>query len=152
MRSGPNQALLERISFLEAQLAAYAESPPPAKVDPSPFGTPHAVSPTSSEDEKKKNNIADIVGFLSLGGDGAYVGSSSGFSLATNLGQMVQATVWNKALASTVSQSQPKAMTIADLYANFLRLSYPDLDNLQDSLSFLNASGGLRQCKTGSES
>jgi heme exporter protein D len=99
-------------------LAAYAEAPPPAKVDSSPFNTPHAVSPNSSEEEKKKNNIADIVGFLSLGGDGAYVGSSSGFSLATNLGQMVQATVWNKALASTVSQNQPKAMTIADLYAN----------------------------------
>lgn len=31
---------------------------------------------------------------------------------------MVQATVWNKALASTVSQSQPKAMTIADLKKN----------------------------------
>ncbi|TVY78224.1 putative transcriptional regulatory protein [Lachnellula suecica] len=113
--SGPNQALLERISFLEAQLAAYAEAPPPAKFEPPSFD---AVSPTSSEDERKKNNIADIVGFLSLGGDGAYVGSSSGFSLATNLGQMVQATVWNKALASTVSQSQPKAMTIADLKRN----------------------------------
>jgi hypothetical protein len=73
-------------------------------------------SPNS--DEQKKNNIADIVGFLSLGGDGAYVGSSSGFSLATNLGQMVQATVWNKALASNVSQSQPQAMTIADLKRN----------------------------------
>jgi hypothetical protein len=99
-------------------LAAYTEALPPAKIDTSPFGTDHAVSPTSSEDERKKNNIADIVGFLSLGGDGAYVGPSSGFSLATNLGQMVQATVWNKALASTVSQSQPKAMTIADLKRN----------------------------------
>lgn len=55
------------------------------------------------------------MGFLSLGGEGAYVGEASGFSLATNLGQMVQATVWNKALSSTVSQSQPQALSIADL-------------------------------------
>ncbi|KAH6679781.1 putative Zn(II)2Cys6 transcription factor [Halenospora varia] len=117
--SGPNQALLERISFLEAQLAAYTESPPVPKVENQRHVDPNLVtSPTTSEEEQKKNNIADIVGFISLGGDGAYVGSSSGFSLATNLGQMVQATVWNKALASTVSQSQPKAMTIADLKRN----------------------------------
>lgn len=146
-RSGPNQALLERISFLEAQLAAYAQAPPPAKVDPSPFGTPNAVSPTSSEDERKKNNIADIVGFLSLGGDGAYVGSSSGFSLATNLGQMVQATVWNKALASTVSQSQPKAMTIADLYANSHSLLFLFWRTYKIHYLSQNVSGGVGQWK-----
>ncbi|TVY26180.1 putative transcriptional regulatory protein [Lachnellula hyalina] len=128
--SGPNQALLERIACLEAQLAAYAEAAPP-KIDTPPFNTPQAVSPTSSEDERRKNNIADIVGFLSLGGDGAYVGSSSGFALATNLGQMVQATVWNKALASTVSQSQPKAMTIADLKRNSAK---PPNDDMGDRI------------------
>jgi hypothetical protein len=118
--SGPNQALLERISFLEAQLAAYANAPPPEKRDPSHDHSvsQHVVSPTSSEEERRKSNIADIVGFLSLGGEAAYVGSSSGFSLATNLGQMVQATVWNKALASTVSQAQPKSISIADLKRN----------------------------------
>jgi hypothetical protein len=117
VQSGPNQALLERISFLEAQLAAYANAPPPDKRDPShdQFASHHVVSPTSSEEERRKSNIADIVGFLSLGGEAAYVGSSSGFSLATNLGQMVQATVWNKALASTVSQTQPKSISLADL-------------------------------------
>jgi hypothetical protein len=120
VQSGPNQALLERISFLEAQLAAYANAPPPDKRDPShdQFASHHVVSPTSSEEERRKSNIADIVGFLSLGGEAAYVGSSSGFSLATNLGQMVQATVWNKALASTVSQTQPKSISLADLKRN----------------------------------
>ncbi|KAE8453318.1 hypothetical protein EG329_011385 [Mollisiaceae sp. DMI_Dod_QoI] len=113
--SGPNQALLERISFLEAQLAAYANAPLPEKLDPY---EKTAVSPTSSEEERKTNNIADIVGFLSLGGEAAYVGSSSGFSLATNLGQMVQATVWNKALAATVNQTQQKPISIADLKRN----------------------------------
>lgn len=115
--SGPNQALLERISLLEAQLAAYAETPPNIQT-PQQILDPCLIASPTTEEEQKKNNIADIVGFISLGGDGAYVGSSSGFSLATNLGQMVQATVWNKALASTVSQSQPKAMTIADLKRN----------------------------------
>jgi hypothetical protein len=117
--SGPNQALLERISFLEAQLAAYANEIPPEKRDPSQehLDSKHLVSLTSSKEERK-SNIADIVGFLSLGGEAAYVGSSSGFSLATNLGQMVQATVWNKALASTVSQTQPKSISIADLKRN----------------------------------
>lgn len=79
-----------------------------------------AVSPTSSELERRftNGNIADIVGFLSLGGEAAYVGSSSGFSLATNLGQMVQATVWNKALVSTVNQTQSKPLSIAELKKN----------------------------------
>ncbi|CZR52342.1 related to C6 transcription factor [Phialocephala subalpina] len=114
--SGPNQALLERISFLEAQLAAYANAPLPEKSDPATYEK-NAVSPTSSEEERR-SNIADIVGFLSLGGEAAYVGSSSGFSLATNLGQMVQATVWNKAIAATVNQNQPKQISIADLKRN----------------------------------
>ncbi|KAI5199634.1 hypothetical protein AUEXF2481DRAFT_90589 [Aureobasidium subglaciale EXF-2481] len=44
-------------------------------------------------------NIADVVGMLSLGsGNAEYVGSSSGYALATDLGRMVQATVWNKAM------------------------------------------------------
>ena len=79
-----------------------------------------AISPTSSEVERRftNGNIADIVGFLSLGGEAAYVGSSSGFSLATNLGQMVQATVWNKALVSTVNQTQSKPLSIAELKKN----------------------------------
>ena len=110
------------------------------------------ASPTSSEEERRKSHVADIVGFLSLDGEAAYIGSSSGFSLAANLGQMVQATVWNKALASTVSQTQPKALSIADLkrnsagppnddmggrmldaYLNRVHLRYPFLDR-QDIL------------------
>jgi hypothetical protein len=49
-----------------------------------------------------QHNVADIVGILSLGSGNtetsSYVGSSSGYSLATDLGRMVQATAWNKAL------------------------------------------------------
>ncbi|KAG4412587.1 hypothetical protein IFR04_014275 [Cadophora malorum] len=118
--SGPNQALLERISDLEAQLANYTNAPTPHNVAQSPLERQAAISPTSSEVERRftNGNIADIVGFLSLGGEAAYVGSSSGFSLATNLGQMVQATVWNKALVSTVNQTQSKPLSIAELKKN----------------------------------
>jgi hypothetical protein len=116
IESGPNQALLERISFLEAQLATY-QNDSPEKRDASPSSSRNRL-PSKLYEEERPSNIADIVGFLSLGGEAAYVGSSSGFSLATNLGQLVQATVWNKVLASTASQSQLKAMTIADLKRN----------------------------------
>ncbi|KAI6715194.1 hypothetical protein JHW43_002312 [Diplocarpon mali] len=114
--SGPNQALLERISILEAQLARYANVAAPI---PSSATSNPELSPTLSQNETANNRtIADIVGFLSLGGEAAYVGSSSGFSLATNLGQMVQATIWNKALESTVNQTQSKSLCIAELKKN----------------------------------
>jgi hypothetical protein len=47
-----------------------------------------------------QHNVADVVGMLSLGNGNtdSYIGSSSGYALATDLGRMVQATVWNKAL------------------------------------------------------
>ncbi|KAE9380683.1 hypothetical protein N431DRAFT_540260 [Stipitochalara longipes BDJ] len=118
--SGPNQALLERISFLEGQLSAYTNGLRPEKREslPNIFEQPPLLSPPNSEGSQQTSSIADIVGFLSLGGEPAYVGSSSGFSLATHLGQMANATVWNKALISTVNQTQPKAMSIADLKKN----------------------------------
>jgi hypothetical protein len=59
------------------------------------------IQPTSSPESR--NDVADVVGMLSLGNGNArttqaYVGSSSGYALASDLGRMVQATVWNKAL------------------------------------------------------
>lgn len=62
------------------------------------FQSPDAAQEphTCGSDESSVNTrrIADTVGFLSLsdsiGGEPAYVGSSSGFSLATSLGQLVQ--------------------------------------------------------------
>jgi hypothetical protein len=58
------------------------------------------------------------VGFLSLGSEPAYVGSSSGFAPASSLGQMVQATVWNKTLASTVSEHYPRIIGLAKAKRN----------------------------------
>ncbi|KAL1602589.1 hypothetical protein SLS60_006005 [Paraconiothyrium brasiliense] len=54
------------------------------------------------QNSKAQHNVADIVGILSLGSGNtetsSYIGSSSGYALATDLGKMVQATAWNKAL------------------------------------------------------
>jgi hypothetical protein len=47
---------------------------------------------------RQEPNVADVVGLLSLGNGSEYVGSSSGYALATDLGRLVRATVWNKAL------------------------------------------------------
>jgi hypothetical protein len=47
---------------------------------------------------RQEPNVADVVGLLSLGNGNEYVGSSSDYALATALGRLVRATVWNKAL------------------------------------------------------
>lgn len=61
------------------------------------------------------NALGEIVGFLTLGSleTPAYVGSSSGLSLAVNLGEMVRTTVLNKAIPTstdgTAASSRQKA-------------------------------------------
>lgn len=85
--------LEDHIAQLEARLAAHeqqAQSTPSVQPASSPLESPVSRS----------HSVADIVGLLSLGNTEApsYIGSSSGYSMATNLGEMVQATVWNKAL------------------------------------------------------
>ncbi|KAM3079595.1 hypothetical protein ACMFMG_006010 [Clarireedia jacksonii] len=116
--SGPNAALLERISFLEAQLAAYTNVPPPERNGFQIYGeNGHAASPATSDDERRGSNLADIVGFITLGGEASYVGSSSGFALATTLDHISQATVWNKAIASAFN-SNSKTVNIAELKKN----------------------------------
>lgn len=55
------------------------------------------------------NPVGEIVGLLALSSSEApaYVGSSSGLSLAANLGEMVQSSVWNQFISRT--QQKPKA-------------------------------------------
>ena len=57
--------------------------------------------PSSGIRTQSRNNVlAEAVELLALGNieAPAYVGASSGLNLALTLGEMVQATVWNKAL------------------------------------------------------
>lgn len=82
---------------------------------------------------KSKHNVADIVGILSLGSGNtetsSYIGSSSGYALATDLGRMVQATAWNKALwvsaasgedkeASSPNEGFTRRITLQELQSN----------------------------------
>lgn len=59
-------------------------------------------STPSHERRSSHNALGEVVEALSQGNfeAPAYVGSSSGFSLALNLGSMVQASIWNEALPS----------------------------------------------------
>lgn len=63
--------------------------------------TPNTEAP-SPLTPRTQQSVADVVGILSLGNGNtetlSYIGSSSGYALATDLGRMVQATAWNKAL------------------------------------------------------
>jgi hypothetical protein len=62
-----------------------------------------------------QHDVADVVGLLSLGrGNTAqsYVGSSSGYSLAADLGRMVHATVWNKALWVSAGSSSGRTENV----------------------------------------
>ncbi|KAI1842322.1 hypothetical protein JX266_011490 [Neoarthrinium moseri] len=86
------RALEERVAFLETALnevgnGQSADEPPPAK----------RPALTAQHDA-----LGEVVELLSMGNfeAPAYIGSSSGLNLALNLGEMVQATVWNKALPS----------------------------------------------------
>lgn len=68
--------------------------------------TPHTT--TSGLDN---NPVGEIVGLLALSSEApAYVGSSSGLSLAADLGEMVQTSVWNQ----FISRMQQKTSTTAN--------------------------------------
>ncbi|GAB1209628.1 hypothetical protein APSETT445_008409 [Aspergillus pseudonomiae] len=100
------RALEERIEYLESQLKSGRTSSNAsggvsnsvaAFLSPNNQEAIQRSSPTGIE----HNAIGDLVGFLALNSleAPAYVGSSSGVSLAANLGEMVQTTVWNQVLA-----------------------------------------------------
>lgn len=81
------------MAFLENKLA---QIPTPEAV-PTPK---NSASSLSSRSAREKNALSDVVAQVSLGNleAPAYVGPSPGLSLALDLGEMVQATVWNKIL------------------------------------------------------
>lgn len=104
MNSSYTRALEDHIAHLEDKLVAKEQEVVHLASNSTPTQQ-HADSPGS-----RSHNVADIVGMLSLGGNSeapSYIGSSSGYSLATNLGEMVQATVWNKALWVPTAPGEP---------------------------------------------
>ncbi|KAF4760623.1 hypothetical protein N7455_000835 [Penicillium solitum] len=110
------RGLEERVMFLERKLVesdrsasqnATATNTVPSLFSP-PGGHPTPHTTTSGFDN---NPVGEIVGLLALSSEApAYVGSSSGLSLAADLGEMVQTSVWNQ----FISRMQQKASTTAN--------------------------------------
>ncbi|KAL5379011.1 hypothetical protein PMIN06_009915 [Paraphaeosphaeria minitans] len=119
-RSSYTRALENQVAYLETRLITLQRQQHPARRD---YGQESGATCSSPTDHRLvtgrgqqtsdvetpgprtpqlQHNVADIVGILSLGSGNtetfSYVGSSSGYALATDLGRMVQATAWNKAL------------------------------------------------------
>ncbi|KAI0460320.1 fungal-specific transcription factor domain-containing protein [Xylaria acuta] len=90
------RALEQRVALLEARLSEQVH-----QRGPEVSQTPSSGSSGSGIRTQSRNNVlAEAVELLALGNieAPAYVGASSGLNLALTLGEMVQATVWNKAL------------------------------------------------------
>jgi hypothetical protein len=90
LRPRYTRALEERVAFLETALNELSNG---QSIDEQPPAKRPALS-------AQHNALGEVVELLSMGNfeAPAYIGSSSGLNLALNLGEMVQATVWNKAL------------------------------------------------------
>lgn len=90
------------MAFLEAQLSGctHANTLPESSLSQESRTFEGSQSNSRVPAAVIKQNEADVERALNLGCEGAYLGLSSGFALASSLGQMVQATVWNKALDS----------------------------------------------------
>ncbi|KAJ5990786.1 hypothetical protein N7522_010993 [Penicillium canescens] len=107
------RVLEERVAFLERRL----NQSEPAIPDPnaaSMTAAPSLLSPQGSHPTPQtatsgldNNPVGEIVGLLALSSSEApaYIGASSGFSLANNLGEMVQTSVWNQFI-SRMQQNQ----------------------------------------------
>lgn len=91
------RALEERVAFLETALNELSNGR-------SADGQPPAKRPALTA---QHDALGEVVELLSMGNfeAPAYIGSSSGLNLALNLGEMVQATVWNKALPTQYDSS-----------------------------------------------
>lgn len=101
------------MAFLEQKLV---QSRPPTgqNVDTTSLHSPQ-TGQTPSQGETFNNPVGDIVGLLALSSSEApaYVGSSSGLSLAANLGEMVQKSVWNQFLSRTEGQKSTTQHSIS---------------------------------------
>lgn len=71
---------------------------------------PHTSSSGVQQTQSRNNVLAEAVELLALGRieTPAYVGASSGLNLALTLGEMVQATVWSKALPLAADGPRPE--------------------------------------------
>ncbi|KAK8123606.1 hypothetical protein PG999_003524 [Apiospora kogelbergensis] len=91
------RALEERIAFLESRVTELNGHQLQQEEQKQ---RQHHPSVSQFPPRRNSNALGEVVELLSMGNfeAPAYIGSSSGLNLALNLGEMVQATVWNKAL------------------------------------------------------
>lgn len=103
----------------QATIESLAHRSPSASTLPGGLSSGYSASGTNDEKEKELQ-IADAVGFLCLGGEQSYIGSSSGYALAVDLGAIIQATVWNKIRPSSSKEHELGTNTITpeDLVKN----------------------------------
>lgn len=99
------RSLEERVEFLQSELETrpVRSNPDSNATQPTPSAFVSSdirdATPKRSAAGVDNNAVGDLVGFLALNSEApAYVGSSSGLPLASDLGEMVQATVWNQFL------------------------------------------------------
>ena len=97
------------MAFLEGRLYRSDSDRNAANATPSLFTQGHAT-PTATPG-LDNNPVGEIVGLLALSSSEApaYVGSSSGLSLAADLGEMVQTSVWNQFIQK-MQQQQNKSL------------------------------------------
>lgn len=110
------RGLEERVMFLERKLVesdrSSSQNATATNTASSLFSPPGGhTTPHTTTSGFDNNPVGEIVGFLALSSEApAYVGSSSGLSLAADLGEMVQTSVWNQ----FISRMQQKTSTTAN--------------------------------------
>ncbi|EED21851.1 C6 transcription factor, putative [Talaromyces stipitatus ATCC 10500] len=117
--SGYTRALEERVAFLEGRLTELLERRADTSISSdNPTRIVHPLSaasqrqtPDNVQTGVNSSMLGEIVGFLSLNSSEspAYIGSSSGLSLAVNLGEMVRATVMTKAFPDSSDSSNQRS-------------------------------------------
>lgn len=103
------RALEDRVAQLEMQLAEKATAVNARETTLSPGSGPNGHLGHTHDNHA----LSEVVGIISLGNfeAPAYVGPSAGLSLAVNLGEMVQATVWKKAIPDVVDNQDSTTET-----------------------------------------
>lgn len=94
------------MTFLERRLNQSDSDHNARNATPSLFTPEGHVTPQTATSGLDNNPVGEIVGLLALSSSEApaYVGSSSGLSLAANLGEMVQTSVWNQFISKMQQQ------------------------------------------------
>ncbi|CAG8112066.1 unnamed protein product [Penicillium salamii] len=105
------RVLEERVAFLESRLNQSDSERNAANATPSLFTPQGHATPQTTTSGLDNNPVGEIVGLLALSSSEApaYVGSSSGLSLAADLGEMVQTSVWSQFIQK-MQQQQSKSL------------------------------------------